>query len=110
MEIPEHLHELVDQLGRALVQALSTDAHCRKLAQAIQEEGYDLAILLEATLALKKREATEDPSGLATSLTPGEPFLGLPVLRNITLPASSEPTDWSEEDKAFLRTFRISLD
>lgn len=95
MEIPENLRELVDQLGQALVQALATDDLSRSLARKIQHEGFEVALMIEATVALHKRdESYESEQGF--TMPPPEPDL------------SSSP--WSEDDRAFLRTFKISLD
>jgi len=93
MELPENLRELVDSLGQALVQALATDEQCRALTLRIQEEGFDIALMLEATLALHRRD--EESPASATSK-----------------PASEEDAsgEWSEEDRAFLQKFRISLE
>lgn len=93
MEIPEHLRELVDQLGQALVQALATDPASRELARKIQAEGFEVALMLEATVALHKRDS-EDPESGAAAESDAEP----------------SGSQWSEEDRAFLRTFKISLD
>ncbi len=79
MDIPEHLRQLVDALGEALVSALVNDPRSREIALELQREGYELTLSLEAT-----------PS------VPGEE------------PSASE--SWSEEDKAFLKTFRIALE
>ncbi|BDU74617.1 hypothetical protein [Mesoterricola silvestris] len=92
MKIPENLREIVDRLGSAMVQALAKDEETRALARAIQDKGFDIALVLEATVALHRREEEEDTA-------PG-----------FTLPGASEDDgQWSESDKAFLRTFRISM-
>jgi hypothetical protein len=49
MELPEHLHQLVSELGDSLVKALSEDDHCRDLAFQIQAKGYGLMLILEAS-------------------------------------------------------------
>jgi len=110
MEIPEHLHELVDQLGQALVQALAMDPTSRTLAREIQGEGFEVTLLLEATVALHKRGDEGET----------EMMVGLENLDLDSNPSSreghsaAEPggagSPWSEEDRAFLRTFKISLD
>lgn len=106
MDIPEHLHELVDQLGQALVQALATDPASRALARKIQGEGFEVMLLLEATVALHKREEGE-PNG-ADSVPEGDTEDRIPPEAQR---AQAEPQPpWSEEDRAFLRTFKISLD
>ncbi len=95
MEIPEHLHELVDQLGKALVQALASDDISRSLAKKIQNEGFEVALMIEATVALHKRDEAELPIP-DSALPPLEPEI--------------TAVPWSDEDRAFLRTFKISLD
>lgn len=85
MEIPEDIQALVDQLGEALVEALVNDPRSRQLAGQLQEKGYDLALAIEATVALtlRRKEGEEE--------------------------ASSEE-DFSEDDKALLRKFKIRLE
>jgi hypothetical protein len=92
MEIPEHLREIVDRLGQALVEALANDEQSRALVVELQAEGFDMALVLEATVALRRRSETP-PEDLAAD---GE----------FSLTSSGT---WSEEDRAFLRTFKISL-
>jgi hypothetical protein len=86
MEIPDDIHALVDRLGEAMVEALVNDPRSRELAARLQEKGYDLALVIEATVALTLRR----PDG-----ADGE--------------AAAEE-DFSEDDKAFLRKFKISLE
>ena len=99
MEIPENLREIVDRLGVALVKALANDESSRALVQEIQAYGFDMALMLEATVALHKRIDGEDkPEG----------FDGLAGDAEFTnTPGRGQ---WSEEDKAFLKTFKISLE
>jgi hypothetical protein len=86
MDIPEDLSQLVDRLGQALVQAMATDPACRELVMRIQALGYDMGLMFEATVALHRRETLSET------------------------PNASESASWSEDDKAFLKTFKISLD
>lgn len=87
MDMPEHIQILVDQLGEALVEALVNDPRSRLLAAQLQACGYDLALGLEATVGLRRRDRVE-----------GEPE-----------PEEPEET-FSEDDRAFLRKFKIRLD
>ena len=87
MDIPEEVQALVDQLGEALVAALVNDTACRALAAQIQDSGFDLALAIEATVALTLRGA-------------GSEIVG---------EDGPEP-DFSEDDRAFLRKFKISLE
>ena len=99
MEIPEHLREIVDRLGVALVKALANDESSRALVQEIQAHGFDMALMLEATVALHKREDTQGEPG-------AEP--AQPQESEFTL--NQGAGQWSDEDKAFLKTFKISLE
>jgi hypothetical protein len=89
MDLPEQVKQLVGELGDSLAQALANDEHCRDLASQIQVYGYDIMLVLEATVGLKKREATD-----AEDEREGEE-VGL---------------GWNDDDRRFLKTFRIALD
>jgi hypothetical protein len=97
VELPENLKEIVDRLGNAMVAALAKDEDTHALAKEIQAMGFDLALVVEATVALQRREGE------------GEPGAGETVGFALTPEAPQEEPQWSEEDKAFLRTFRISM-
>jgi hypothetical protein len=110
MEIPEQLREIVDRLGVALVKALANDEQSRALVQEIQAYGFDMALMLEATVALHKREpegeseletGEEDERDEADETPSGE--------ASYTLDRSGA-TPWSAEDRAFLKTFKIALE
>ncbi len=103
MEIPEHLRELIDRLGQALVEALATDDQCRDLARQIQSDGYDIGLMVEATLALHRREEGE-------ASTPGESEQSEIISLLRLEPADHEGPRWSDDDRAFLKKFKISLD
>jgi len=98
MEIPEHLHELIEQLGQSIMRAMAEDPTSRELARRIQEEGYDVALMVEATVALHRRQPEEGEAPPQESAPEPPPA------------ARPESASWSEEDRAFLRRFKISLD
>jgi len=99
MEIPENLREIVDRLGVALVKALANDESSRALVQEIQAHGFDMALMLEATVALHRRSDSDDEAQ-------GETGQGQEA--EFTLDQSGG--QWSEDDKAFLKTFKIALE
>ncbi len=103
MEIPENLREIVDRLGVALVKALANDESSRALVQEIQAYGFDMALMLEATVALHKRNEEGDPEG-------GEGIEGPAQAPEGEFTLDHGQGEWSEEDKAFLKTFKISLE
>jgi hypothetical protein len=98
MEVPGPLRELIDKLGQTLMEAIANDPTSRDLARRIQLHGFDVALLVEATIALHRRNEDDDgePSDISLRLAPK--------------PVPEELTTWSEEDRAFLKRFKISLD
>lgn len=85
MDIPEEVQQLVDELGEAVVASLLSDARSRAIAQEIQDRGFNLALAVEAAISVTPKEDNEGVRGSAEE-------------------------NWSDEDRAFLRKFRIKLD
>lgn len=85
MDIPDEVQQLVDELGETVVASLLSDARSRAIAQEIQDRGFNLALAVEASISLTPKDELEGEEG-------------------------SAPQTWSDEDRAFLRTFRIKLD
>lgn len=86
MDLPEHLHHLVSELGDSLVKALAEDDHCRDLAFQIQAKGYGLMLILEAApMSFGPRELS-DPDD-------NEPQLPL-----------------TEDDLKLMKSFKIKVD
>ena len=85
MDLPEHLHQLVSELGDSLVKALSEDDHCRDLAFQIQAKGYGLMLILEAAPMSSEQRALSNQSSDASL-----PF--------------------SEDDLRLMKSFKIRMD
>ena len=92
MEIPENLRDLVEQLGQSFIRAIAEDPENRALAHRIHDEGFDVALLIEVTLALQHRRAMEEREAEESTVS------------------QTETDMWSEEDRVFLKRFNISLD
>jgi hypothetical protein len=86
MELPEHLHQLVSELGDSLLKALSEDDHCRDLAFQIQAKGYGLMLILEAS---------------PMSLGPSEMF---------DTEEGESPLPFSDDDLRLMKSFKIKMD
>jgi hypothetical protein len=99
METPEEIRSLIDRLGQALVHAIMTDESGKVLIQQIQETGFDVGVLLEATVALHPKN--NDESGDSNECPFSWPASEAPDAKSI---------EWSDEDKALMCNFRISLD
>jgi hypothetical protein len=100
-EVPREVKELVDRLGQMFVQALVTDEGGRDVLKQIQEHGFEVGILVEATVALHSRRSDAQDDAETQDF-----------LRGLLGKAERSETgfDWSEEDRAMLCNFRISLD
>jgi len=107
-EMSEKVRELIDQLGRAFVQAIATDEAGRELLRQIQDTGFDVGILLEATVALhSKNDEDEDLRRGCPMYEAGSEW------RETSEPDVTQAAknfEWSEEDRALLCNFRISLE
>jgi len=104
-EVPREVKELVDQLGQMFVQALVTDEASKDVLKEIQEHGFEVGILVEATVALHSKFHDDD---VAVHL---DEDLELPdIIRNLLEKTEKKDFEWSEEDRAMLCNFRISLD
>ena len=86
MDLPDHLHHLVSELGDSLVKALSEDDHCRDLAFQIQAKGYGLMLILEASPLIPGPRAAYDSED-------AEP-----------------PLPFSEDDLHLMKSFKIRVD
>jgi hypothetical protein len=86
MDLPEHLHHLVSELGDSLVKALSEDDHCRDLAFQIQAKGYGLMLILEASpMSLGPRDLSEGHD-------------------------AESPLPFSDDDLRLMKSFKIRMD
>ena len=98
MDIPDNVREIVDQLGAALVKALANDEGTRALAMEIQDQGFDVMLMLEIAMTLHKR-GTED-----CLLVENKGF------NVVDKSVSVQNNNWSDEDRDFLKAFRISAE
>jgi hypothetical protein len=104
MEVPGEIRNLVDMLGQAMVRAVMSDEVGRNLIQQIQDTGFDVGVLLEASVALHPKcsencdEASEHSSSIENQHQESVPE------------HHSTAYEWSEQDKAMMCNFRISLE
>jgi hypothetical protein len=80
------IKELIQQLGEAIHESVSESEQISGVVREIREEGFDVLLMLEATIGLN--EVTEEDESTDESL-PGEPF--------------------TRNDVSFLKSLRISL-
>jgi uncharacterized protein (UPF0335 family) len=85
--LDDHLKQLLQQLGHAVNESLSESESIAEVIGEIRREGYDVFLVLEATIGFNKRneEAAGDEDGE----------------RDFSL---------SEQDQAFLRALKITVE
>jgi len=124
METPKEVRSLVDQLGQALVQAIISDAAGQDLIKQIQQTGFEVGIMLEATVALHQKDRDEEPDGNGEECDDESMAIAEALARYFTRDMPREARrpefedrcenlrnfEWSEEDKALMCNFRIRLD
>ena len=88
---------LIQQLGEAIHESVSESEHIAGVVRNLREQGFDVLLMLEATIGLNEVESDDDqndaPAGSPLRLTAGEPEEG-PFTRN---------------DLSFLKSLRITL-
>jgi hypothetical protein len=90
------LKKLVNELGDAINHSLSNSEQVAHAVTRIKEEGFDIFLVLEATVGLRNRDAGEEPASLEV-VTSGS---------HRTEPAFSV----TASDLRFLKSMRISVD
>jgi hypothetical protein len=97
--INARIKELIGQLGEAIHESVSESEQISGVVREIREEGFDVLLMLEATIGLNEVTAEAED---AEETIPGEPFTHndvsfLKSLR-ISLPEQAGESDASEND------------
>lgn len=95
----DRLKMLMQELGNAINEAL---ADSEKIAEAISEirrEGYDVFLVLEATIGFNKRGAEEE----GTEIGSKSPAIPQPE-------DTENSVNWTSQDEKFLRALKITID
>lgn len=97
----ERLKNLMQELGNAINESLSESDRIAEAIGEIRRAGYDIFLVLEATIGFNKKET--EPGG-------GE-FLGSPEAPKAAGEEShSHRLRWTSQDQKFLRALRIAVD
>jgi hypothetical protein len=97
----EKLKALMQELGNAINESLSESEQIAAAIAEIRRAGYDVFLILEATIGFNRREPEAEPNKPATSSTE----------RRRTRESDSHPKiKWTSQDQKFLRALKISVD
>ena len=94
MQLDENLKQLMKELGAAINDALSESEDISEAIQNVRNAGYDVFLVLEATIGFNKRSKTESGEEVtANGLKSGEMKLKV-----------------TAQDLKFLRSLKISVE
>ncbi len=99
----DRLKELMQELGNAINESLSDSDRIAAAIGEIKRAGYDVFLVLEATIGFQKREDDgEENSGtrLPSRLT-------RPKNDVVDITSGTAHINWSAQDRKFLRAFKI---
>src|SRR5262249_41183142 len=92
MQLDDNLKQLMKELGAAINDALSDSEDISEAIQNVRNAGYDVFLVLEATIGFNKR-SKNDPEGTSGGLKSGEMKLKV-----------------TAQDLKFLRSLKISVE
>jgi hypothetical protein len=103
--LDDHLKELMQELGNAINESLSDSDRIAAAIGEIKRAGYDVFLVLEATIGFNKREDGEEGEdiepGETVDLEQAPPEPGRRKLNKIKL---------TSQDQKFLKALKISLE
>ena len=97
----QQVKNLIQKLGEAIHESVSESENIAGVVKNIREQGFDVLLMLEATIGLNQVEDETDTEPRLLQLTAGDPVDGpfttndVSFLRSlrITLPEESEPAE-----------------
>lgn len=92
----ERLKELMQELGNAINESLSDSDRIAEAIGEIKRAGYDVFLVLEATIGFNKREEGSDPADEHSTST-------------LDYDAATR-LKWTSQDHKFLKALKISTD
>jgi len=99
--LDDQLKELMQELGNAINDSLSDSERIAEAIGEIKRNGYDVFLVLEATIGFNKHEEGASP---------------VPEVTVNDEPAAEPPMDvtgkvrWTSQDHKFLRALKIAVD
>ena len=106
MRVDDRLKELMQELGNAINESLSDSDRIAVAIGEIKKAGYDVFLVLEATIGFNKRDENESEADGDEGVEMEVETEG-PTLRKFE---SSGKMKWTSQDHKFLRALKISID
>ncbi len=102
----DRLKELMQELGNAINESLSESDRIAAAIGEIKRAGYDVFLVLEATIGFNKREDAVDEDDEVE--VEGELEIDEPAVRGRF--DSQGKVKWTAQDTKFLRALKIAVD
>lgn len=96
------MKKLIQQLGEAIHESVSESEQIAGVVQDIRRYGFDVLLMLEATIGLN--EVEQQPSSLS-----GASQAALKTAGKDELSAPADSSGFTPQDLKFLRSLRISM-
>lgn len=104
----ERLKHLMQELGNAINEALSDSERIAEAIGDIRHAGYDVFLVLEATIGFNKRDDADEDASHSPSTASQQPAADLK--RSSPQRASTGKIKLTSQDQKFLRALKISVD
>ena len=99
----EKLKVLMQELGNAINESLSDSDRIAAAIGEIRRAGYDVFLVLEATIGFNKREEGEEGAEETE-------FEEKPMRTSVRDFSASTKIKWTSQDQKFLRALKIAVD
>ena len=93
VSLNQKVKKLIQKLGEAIHESVSESENIAGVVRNIREQGFDVLLMLEATIGLNEVEPDETADSQPLQLTAGEPVQGA----------------FTSNDLSFLKSLRISI-
>ena len=92
------VRKLIEQLGEAIHESVSESEQIAGVVQNIRSQGFDVLMMLEATIGLNEVESQPGEDGEGAQVLEGKPFTAQDVSFLKSLRISIEGDDVEDED------------
>ena len=95
----DRLKELMQELGNAINESLSDSDRIAAAIGDIKRAGYDVFLVLEATIGFNKRDETDEADDSSVEIDDAPPQF-----------EATGKVKWTSQDHKFLRALKIAVD